>query len=580
MRYFSILIAVFVLVACDLSTTPEDTPDQEAVFSTESGVQSYVSGFYSHLPAAADITRDEISDYGSKSDVSDFMRSGVYGPATAGGWNWSELREINYFLDNNNSDGLSEEVRSHYDGIARFFRAYFYFQKVKRYGDVPWIGEALDIDDDKLYESRDPRSEVMDSVLADIDYAIQNIRTEQDNSRTRITKDVAYALKSRIALFEGTYRKYHPQLGLEGSADDWLQEAASAAKQIMDRGNFSLHRGDPDTYYEDLFKIESPNSSEDILVVEYDSDRDLTHDANWYYTSATYGDRLSLTRKFIHTYLNLDGTPYTDSAGYDKALFWEEVQGRDNRLKQTIRTPGYTRIEGGQEVEEPPQFSYTHTGYHPHKWTLDDKSFDAFSLNTQSVAVFRYAEILLNYAEAKAELGTITDEDWRETVGALRSRAGITGGTGTLPTEVDPYLQSTYFPSIDDPVLLEIRRERGIELVLENFRFDDLRRWRRGELMEMEWEGMRVPELNSHLDLNRDGNADVFFYDEEPENTREGVDYIDINGDGWGVTDSSFPASLLWRVDVERDWSEKKYLYPIPESELQLNQSLEQNPGW
>lgn len=580
-RYAFVVVVAIMFSACDMTAVPEHVPDNEAVFGTESGLESYTSGFYDQLPSAYVITRDPISDYGAREDVDDFLRPGVYGPSNTGGWNWGQLREINYFLDNNTRENISEDVRNHYNGIARFFRAFFYFQKVKRYGDVPWIDTALDIDDDKLYEGRDARSEVMNNVLDDINYAIDNIQTEQDDSRTRITKDVAYALKSRIALFEGTYRKYHPELGLEDTADEWLQEAASAAQQVMNRGNFSLYQGDPDTYYEELFKTDEPNSAEDILIVRYDEESDLTHDANWYYTSATYGVRLNLIRQFIHTYLDIDGTAYTDNTNYDEALLWEEVQGRDNRLKQTIRTPGYTRIEGSATVEEAPKFSYTQTGYQPHKWVVDDKSYDAFSLSTQSVAIFRYAEVLLNYAEAKAELGTITDEDWRNTIGALRSRAGITGGTNSLPTAVDPYLQSTYFPNINNPVILEVRRERGIELVLENFRFDDLRRWKRGELLEMPWEGMRVESLNAHIDLNRDGSPDVYFHEgNEPQNVQEGVDYINLSGDGWGLTDNSLPANLLWRVDVEREWSEKKYLYPIPESELQLNPNLEQNPGW
>ena len=94
----------------------------------------------------------------------------------------------------------------------------------------------------------------------------------------------------------------------------------------------------------------------------------------------------------------------------------------------------------------------------------------------------RYAEILLNYAEAKAELGTLTDEDWAKTIGALRARAGITGGTdetGTLttkPVKAEPYIKA-YYPGVTDPAILEVRRERGIELCLEGFRFDDLKRW-------------------------------------------------------------------------------------------------------
>src|SRR5699024_5396228 len=110
------------------------------------------------------------------------------------------------------------------------------------------------------------------------------------------------------------------------------------------------------------------------------------------------------------------------------------------------------------------------TGYQPIKFSLDDEKYDQDVNSINSIPVIRFAEVLLNYAEAKAELGTLSDEDWSKTVGALRSRAGITGGVNNKPTTVDSYLQKKYFPNISNPVILEVRRERGIALVLEGFR--------------------------------------------------------------------------------------------------------------
>ena len=159
--------------------------------------------------------------------------------------------------------------------------------------------------------------------------------------------------------------------------------------------------------------------------------------------------------------------------------FIHEMANRDARLYQTIRTPGYTRTNNGAPSSGAPVFSsYTYTGYQPIKWCLQDQYYDQAANNTNSICLMRYAEILLNYAEAREELGQLTDADWAITVGALRARAGITGGLSTRPTGIDTYLQSTYFPDISDPILLEIRRERGIELALEGFRFNDF--WRGG----------------------------------------------------------------------------------------------------
>ena len=194
--------------------------------------------------------------------------------------------------------------------------------------------------------------------------------------------------------------------------------------------------------------------------------------------------------------------------------FLEETKDRDPRLAQSIRTPGYTRI--GETTVLPPDLSVTVTGYQPIKFvqepTASGGQVDRNDRNTNDLPVYRYAEVLLNYAEAKAELGTLTDADWANTVGVLRARAGITGGLSAKPTKVDAYFQQNYFPNISDPVILEVRRERSVELALEGFRFTDLKRWKRGELMTMRWTGIYVPALNVQMDLDKDGTPDVIFY--------------------------------------------------------------------
>src|SRR5262249_21348971 len=143
----------------------------------------------------------------------------------------------------------------------------------------------------------------------------------------------------------------------------------------------------------------------------------------------------------------------------------------------------------------------------------------------------RWGEGLLNYAEAKAELGTITAAECAKTIGALRARAGITGGLTALPTRVDPYLQSTYSPDISNPVILETRREPGIALVLEALSFPDLIRWKHGELMAMPWLGFYVSKANQAMDLNEDGIPDVYFYTgTAPTSQIAGVTYINVSG--------------------------------------------------
>ena len=313
----------------------------------------------------------------------------------------------------------------------------------------------------------------------------------------------------------------------------------------------------------------------------------VLNDANWYYTSATYGVRFNFTRTFINTYLNLDGTPFTDIVGHDTMTFAHETQGRDKRLQQTIRTPGYTRLSSGSIQAAPPIFSYTYTGYQPIKWCLDDMYYDNGTLNTNSVSLMRYAEILLNYAEARAELGQLSATDWSNTIGALRARAGITGGLSALPVAIDTYLQANYFPDITDPVLLEIRRERGIELTLEGFRFADLTRWKHGELLLQPWNGLYVPALNQLMDLNGDGKYDVCFYQGTAPGSVSGVTYINvspaINGTANPqVLSNGTYGELHWLDNniIPRQWADYMYLYPIPYGDLQLNPNLGQNPVW
>lgn len=585
--WFLPLILLGLLGCSKLDQKPKSTVGKDAVFQSEKGLELYTNSFYSILPTAAEILRgDNMSDYLARKDVPDFIRPGAFGPRQSSGWTWTELRNINYFLENNVNQGIPAEVRAHYNGLARFFRAWFYFDKVKRFGDVPWINRTYDVDDADLFKARDSRALVMDSVLSDLDYAIEHIRTKDDGTRSMITKYVAAAFKSRVCLFEGTFRKYHSGLELGGSAAHWLNQAADAAALVMEETNHSLYTGSGDAKpYRELFVSSSPIASEVMLASIFDEGLAVTHDANWYYTSSTYGDRASFTRTFINTYLNIDGTPFTGQAGYQRKTFAQEVENRDKRLSQTIRTEGYYRVNGGSLVAAPPVFSYTYTGYQPIKWVLDDVSFDSGAHNDNIIPLIRYAEVLLNFAEAKAELGTLSDSQWDATIGALRRRAGITGNTSMLPTVADPYLQDNYFPDISDPVILEVRRERGIELALEGFRFYDLVRWKRGELLEMPWNGMYIPALNQPMDLNQDGTPDVVFYKTMPNNPLPGVSYVNVSEQVNGranpmVLSEGDKGEIRWLVTIPRSWQDKFYLYPIPEDDRLMNPELGQNPGW
>jgi len=586
---FFTILTILGFTSCKkfLDKEPFSNLTPAKVFDNSGDLALYVNSFYvNQIPSAATITTsDNTSDYMSGNTIPPLMAAStnannVIAPPT-GGWttgNWGILRNINYFLDNNTNTSIPAAVRNNYNGVAKFFRAYFYFGMLKAYGDVPWYSHATAPGDASLYKPRDPRTLVADSIVADLDYAIKNLTaTAKDASCSTITTWVALALKSRVCLFEGTYRKYHTELNLTSTAATFLNESLDASNQIITSGNYKLHNtGNPLSDYRALFTTEVPWSDEDLLASIYSTSLKAYSSLNSLFTSPTLGFRNSLNKQFINTYLNADGSRFTDEGGYDTISFVNEVKNRDLRLQQTIRCNGYKRSDGSAA---PPDFAYTYTGYDILKFTLDNKTLDYSTLNTNSIPIFRYAEILLNYAEAKSELGGFTSTDWALTIQPLRQRAGIINAS--YPTIADRYLQSTYFPDITDPVLLEIRRERGIELFSEGFRFDDIKRWKEGPMMSLPDLGMYVPAMNTYYATNGDGVFNVDFVSEAPSPVVPGVVYYLVPLATVNLTNGTY-GNIHWLVnyDTQRQWNDKYYYYPIPNSEIVLNPKLKQNPGW
>ncbi len=558
-----------------LDKEPFDKLVPSSFFNTEQDLDLYTTSFYQRmLPSGLEVVQaDEMGEYTSKSNSSNFI-AGSFTSVNQGSWSFTDLRNINYFLEKFNNPNISQEARNHHQGLARFFRAYFYFDKVQTYGDVPWYSKAMGVDDPDLYKPRDSRTLVMDSVLADLNFAAENIRDAKDNTSSTVTRQVALAFKSRVCLFEGTFRKYHPNLNLTGTASKWLEESADAAKKVMDAKQYSIYNtGKPASDYRALFINENPVSSEVMWAIVYNNAFRKWHDITWKFNSATFGSRWGLNKQFVNTYLKTDGSRFTDIAGYDTVQFVREVKDRDSRLAQTIRTMGYKRSDGSAA---PPNFGYTFTGYHIYKFSLDDKRLDGITESNNSIPLLRYAEVLLNYAEAKAELGQMNADVWSQTIGILRSRAGI---NNAMPVSADTYLQQIYFPEVSDPFLLEVRRERGIELAYEGLRFNDLLRWRKGHLLEMQWKGIYVPAKNLPMDLDGNNSPDVSFVDVIPASKIPGVVYYVVDGKAARLTEGS-KGHIIWRDDENRKFEDKKYFKPISNTDIVINPALTQNPGW
>ncbi len=557
-----------------LEKTPMDKLVPSSFFTSEKDLDLYVTSFYQRqLPAGLSIVQDdEMGDYTSKS-LSPTYIAGAYSSINEGSWSWTNLRNINYFLERYNNPSIPLAVRNHYAGIARFFRAYFYFDKVQTYGDVPWYNKALATSDSTLYKARDPRTLVMDSVLADLNFAAENIYDTKDATSSLVTRQVALAFKSRVCLFEGTFRKYHTQLNLTATANKWLTESADAAKKVIDAKKYKIYStGTPSKDYRTLFTNENPVTDEVMWSLIFNNSLRRWHEITWKFNSATFGSRWGLNKQFINTYMMTDGKRFTDIPGYDTMVFVNEMKNRDNRLGQTVRGLGYKRSDG---TAAPANFGYTFTGYHILKFSLDDKRLDGLTESNNSISMIRYAEVLLNYAEAKAELNLMDATIWSQTIGALRTRAGV---PATEPATADTYMQNVYFPEISDKYLLEIRRERGIELVYEGLRYADLLRWKKGKLLEMQWKGIYVPAKDLPMDLDGNGTPDVAFVDKAPAVKVPGVIYYTLTGSA-RLSEGS-KGFITWRDDEVRKFEDKKYFHPISNADIVLNPNLVQNQGW
>lgn len=571
---FIFFVSVSLLGSCDddfLERYPLSAVSPQNFFNNEAELQLYTNGFYSYLPGTGIYLDDHSSDNVERGSVDELVAGRTIVPTDAdeAGWTWAPLYNINYFLANYRKADEPEEVLNHYGGIARFFRALFYFQKVKRFGDVPWYSEPLNENSEEMFKARDPRILVIDSIMADLNFAIEHV--DDSKNVSRVTRWAALALKSRVALFEGTYRKYHTELGLEGSAAGLLQEAVAASEAIMASGQYGIYStGNPESDYLNLFASEDANTTEYILAKVYDLEYNRSTPLNNVFTSPTRGTP-GITKSLVDSYLMNNGEPITAHPDYPELTFWEETRNRDPRLSQTIRTPGYTRI--GEEEILVPDFANAYTGYQNIKFvTTPDRDGGS---STNDLPIFRFAEVLLNFAEAKAELGELTQADVGRSIDRLRSRVGMPGLVLSGLT-ADPLLLER-FEHANDPVILEVRRERRIELVMEGFRYYDLLRWKEGKLLAETFEGMYFPGFGVY-DLDNNGTNDLAIIN-DPADKVPGIQNITIGADM--ALSEGISGNLIVHPNLHKVFEEPKhYLFPLPITELLLNKNLEQNPGW
>ena len=467
-------------------------------------------------------------------------------PASNSHWDYTYIRKANLLLVRvPQMAAIADEARNHYMGVGRFFRAFEYANLVRHFGDVPYINEYLDQSDiEAIYAPRTPRAAVVDSIIADLQFAVENLRSI-DRSKALgdvnvLSKEVALAYLGRVALYEGTYAKY--VTGDAASAGRLLQIAREASGEIVGSSSFSLT-----PVYKDLYSsLDLSKNPEVILYKSYVSGV-LTHSVIGYTNSSTMMS--GLTKDAVDAFLCADGLPISLSGMYEgDDNISHTLAGRDLRLVQSV----------GDElayIGNPDEKGFTSsTGYIITKF--NNPALGASEVlapnNPTDAPIFWLAEVMLNYAEASAELGLLTQTDVDNTINLLRARVGVAPmSLSSLPD--DPLRDSDV-----SPLLWEIRRERRCELIMDGFREWDIRRW--GKLEYLDPVVKPAIFMGARLSSEDASAADGLAIDAQG--------YILPYGLGTGRA-----------VEVP-----KNYLDAIPTGELTLYQlkgvDFPQNPGW
>lgn len=477
---------------------------------------------------------------------------------------WEFIRTINFGLENYDRAPLSEEVKNKYKGEARLFRGWWYAEKITKFGEMPWIGRVLNIDSEELTAPKESRDFIMQKALEDINFAISGLPTDwgTGDNPGRVDKWVALAVKSRICLFEGTWRKYH---GL-ANANFWLEQSVAASTELMTNGGFSLYNtGNPMGDYRFASSSTSQEGNPEVIYW-----RKYEALVNGHFASRLFWNyNGGATKSFVEDFLCDDGLPISLSPKYQGDAQIEDVfVNRDFRLSQCVLNPGASNY---LDPDDPNYLLYandtnntyprlngmaggrnrSNTGYHVVKhWNAVDE-LSPRNQHTVSPPCLRLGEVLLNYAEAKAELGTITQNDINISINLLRDRAAMPPLT-TLTPPMDPAHASDGVSSL----IVEIRRERRVELFLEAHRYNDLRRWKMGKYLGAPTLGMRFDDAA----IARYPGA----VNQNKTTLVNGVPYIDVRKG----------------TDFYPKFEDKMYLWPIPTSVIAQNPSITQTPGW
>lgn len=557
--------AALTLTSCDdfLDRDPRDTfTEGKSFWSNENAVESYTNRFYTNFVGYSQgggygwFYFKSLGDDQATSTLDDWTYKTI--PNTASNYNdwFTEARRANYVIQNVPSSSLKEASKTKYVAIARLARAWDYYMLVRMYGDVEWIDYVItDPEDEKIWGERDNRDVVMDKVLEDLDYAIEYLGASSD--KTLWSKNMALAMKSDICLYEGTFRKYCTTAE-NGIAPDaarskkYLEESVKASQALMD-GTYTLS-----AKYGDIYNALGLNGNKEIIFFR-NYEKDVVMHGLVDYTCGSTEQR-GITRDAFDAFLFKDGKPLANT-GLDKSdlavknadgnySIKKALDNRDPRLSVLVdsivcfKGHGWKRpapaAAGGANMT-------SSTGYTIFKF--DNQTLESYyRTNTNTgytdAPLYWYSVILLNYAEAKAELGTITQDELDKSVNLIQKRAfGNDNAKITLTPAAD--LANNHGVS---NLIWEIRRARRCELMLDNwYRYWDLIRWH--QLDKIDTEAHPAVNQGAHVGNVTDGPT--------------------ITSDGY-----------IQATNAVRKFNKKYYLYPIPTQQITLNPAIKQNFGW
>ena len=558
LKISSIIFLAIVVTGCKkfLDLKPQSNISDFTYWQTANDYRLAANWFYPNSlddpHYSGSYMNDNNSDIAFGTEINTISSGKYVAPEQDDNWDnsYAAIRNANKLIEEGATSSIKNDIKP-FLGEGYFYRAYNYFRLLDLYGGVPIIDKVLQPTDLLVFSARATRDEVLNFILSDLNNAIINLPVKASVEKGRICKEAAQALKARVCLFEGTWRKFHAT----GDGNALLDQAITESKNVINSNAYTLNKTKSDSSYRLMFIDNySMDNPETIVSKKY---RTTINVNGWAY-GVSWGN-LNPTKAAADMYLCKDGLPIDKSSlfkRYDSTR--TEFRSRDPRMTQSLILPAI-KIVRPQYDKYRPQWPgvdnnrNVNSGYMLYKFISEQATpgdgGGAFDWN-----VIRYAEVLAIYAEATYERNeAISDADLNLSINLLRDRVNM------------PHLTNALVNTNGLNMRDEIRRERTVELAFEGFRWDDLRRWKTAETVLLK-SVLSVKVTGSEWSkqvITLDGASYNSYFYNTPAAQLEG---------GFKVLQPSSQRAF----DVN-----KNYLLPIPTKQISLNpDKLKQNPGW